>query len=160
MSPFISNFGVTPLFSPPYTPRYNGAIEAGIGALKARTAAHAARHAHPGVWTFDDVSAALEEANAFARPRGVYGPSPNEIWQARSSIATAGRLSFEQLAEAHRCIARHELDLPPTGDLPTMTTRELDRLAIRRALVEHGELIIRRTSIAPRIPRRKPEVVS
>ena len=69
------------------------------------------------------------------------------------------RLSFDQLADAHRCIARHELDLPPTGDVPTMIAREVDRLAIRRARPERGKLIIRSTSNAPRIPRRKLEVV-
>jgi transposase InsO family protein len=156
----LNNFGIMPLFSPPHTPSYNGSIEAGIGSLKARTAAHAARHGHPGTWTLDDAFAALEEANAYARPHGPQQPSPNEFWRARTSIAVAERLSFQQLVEAHRCGARQELELPPEGDLPPMSARQVDRLAIRRALVEHGELIIRRSSIPPRIPRPKPEVVS
>ena len=34
----LDGWRVRPLFSPPYTPEYNGAIEAGNGALKTRTA--------------------------------------------------------------------------------------------------------------------------
>jgi hypothetical protein len=38
MRRFLDGWQVRPLFSPPYTPEYNGAIEAGNGALKTRTA--------------------------------------------------------------------------------------------------------------------------
>ena len=44
METLLHDFGVLHLFSPPGTPSYNGAIEAGIGSLKARSEAHAARH--------------------------------------------------------------------------------------------------------------------
>ena len=77
---------VAHLFSPPHWPRYNGAVEAGIGSLKGRTAAHAARHGHPGLWTWDDVAGAMLEANTLARPRGEHGPSPEALWTARSLI--------------------------------------------------------------------------
>src|SRR5437868_1132119 len=66
---------VTPLISPPYYPRYNGAIEAGIGSLKTRTQAHASCHGHPAYRTCDDVAAAQDDANHNARPRGPSGPS-------------------------------------------------------------------------------------
>jgi transposase InsO family protein len=70
---------VLPLFSPPYTPRYNGAIEAGIGSLKTRTETHAAHLGLPGFWSADDVAAARLEANATARPRGPRGPTPEAL---------------------------------------------------------------------------------
>lgn len=40
---FLDSWQVLPLYSPPYTPEYNGAIEAGNGALKTLTHDHAAR---------------------------------------------------------------------------------------------------------------------
>src|SRR5262249_4034619 len=49
---------VSVLYSPPYTPRYNGAIEAGIGALKTRAHEEAARQGRPGAWTCADLEAA------------------------------------------------------------------------------------------------------
>ena len=51
------------LFSPPGVPRYNGAIEAGIGSLKARAEQHATRHGHRGAWTWDDVGTILRRWN-------------------------------------------------------------------------------------------------
>ena len=64
---------VTVLYSPPYTPRYNGAIEAGIGALKMRVHEEATRQGRPGAWTCADIEAAREEANRFSYPRGAGG---------------------------------------------------------------------------------------
>lgn len=155
----LHNFGVLSLFSPPHTPSYNGSIEAGIGSLKARTAAHAARHGRPGCWTWDDVAAARLEANATARPRGLTGPTPDEAWAARASIPIGVRVSFGQLVEDHRWTARRELVLPPIGPLQVMTERAVDRIAIRRALVERGVLLFSRRSIPQRILRQKAEAI-
>ena len=63
------------LFSPAYTPRYNGAIEAGNGSLKTRTHHHAALHGRAGAWTCDAVEAARQEANTLAHPFGENGPT-------------------------------------------------------------------------------------
>ena len=155
----LHNFGILSLFSPPRTPGYNGAIEAGIGSLKARTAAHAARHGRPGCWTWDDVAAARLEANATARPRGLNGPTPDEAWEARASIPRSDRVSFGQLVEDHRWTARRELVLPPSGPLPVMTDRAVDRIAIRRALVDRGVLLFSRRSIPQPVPRQKAEAI-
>jgi transposase InsO family protein len=71
--------GVKNLFSPPRMPRYNGAIEAGIGSLTTRTEQWAARRGHPGEWSWADAAAAQEEANATAGSRGLLGPSALEL---------------------------------------------------------------------------------
>ena len=155
----LHDFGVLSLFSPPHTPSYNGAIEAGIGALKARTAAHAARHGRPGHWTWDDVAAARLEANATARPRGLHGPTPDELWQLRSSIAVNDRVSFRRQVEDERCIACSAMGGSVTGPWSVMTERAIDRVAIRRALVEHGLLMCSRRSIPPSIHRQKTEAI-
>jgi putative transposase len=156
----MHGFGVLSLFSPPRTPSYNGAIEAGIGSLKARTAAHAARHGRPGWWTWDDVAAARWEANATARPRGPAGPTPDEAWAARASIAPADRVALAALVEDHRWAVRHELSLPPAGPLPVMTARAVERVAIRRALVERGVLLFQRGPIPQTIHRQKEEAIT
>jgi transposase InsO family protein len=156
----LHNFGVLSLFSPPHTPSYNGSIEAGIGSLKPRTEAHAARQGRPGSWTWDDVAAARLEANAHARPRGLTGPTPDEAWAARASISAAERVSFGRLVEDHRWAARRELGLPSAGPLPVLTDRAVDRVAIRRALVEHGVLLFSGRSIPQRIAGRKADAIT
>jgi transposase InsO family protein len=85
---------VEPLFSPPGWPAYNGAIEAGIGALKARTHAPAACHGHPEVWRGADLEAARATANELARPRGVPGPTPAQLWSQRRPVQAAERAAF------------------------------------------------------------------
>jgi transposase InsO family protein len=91
----LASAGVIPLFSPPYWPRYNGSIEAGIGSLKTRTEDHAARHGRPGHWTWEDVAAAPEQANHTARPKGPSGPTPAEIWASRPAIPADQRTRFQ-----------------------------------------------------------------
>jgi transposase InsO family protein len=135
------------LLSPPHWPRYNGSIEAGIGALKERTAARAARAGHPGFWTGDDVAGALQEAAALARPHGLTGPSPAESWEARTPVAAAERAVFT--AEVARRIA-----CGPVAD-GVRSEREMARTAIRQALEECGYLQYRRRSILPPITSQK-----
>jgi Integrase core domain len=90
----LAAWQVMPLFSPPGWPAYNGAIEAGIGALKARTHAQAACHGHPEVWTDADLEAARATANELGRPRGAQGPTPAQFWSQRRPVATAERAAF------------------------------------------------------------------
>src|SRR5262249_11848050 len=85
----LATVGVIAFYSPPYMPRYHGAIEAGLGALKSRAERRAAHHGHAGYWTWDDVQAARDEANATARPRGLHGPTPEQAWAARRPVSAA-----------------------------------------------------------------------
>lgn len=151
----LSQHGVKNLFSPPHMPRYNGSIEAGIGSLASRTERFAARRGYPGEWTWADAEAARGEANATARPRGLQGPCPDELWAARTPITAAERQGFwrsaalwgEEVAAA--CEGQ-----PPHGSAE-MHRRYLDRQAIRRALEGHGYLYITRRQIPLSIRRRK-----
>ncbi len=74
----LAQWQVIPLYSPPGRPQYNGAIEAGIGALKARTHYQAVRQGQPGEWTLADAEAARQQANTLGRPWGAHGPAPAE----------------------------------------------------------------------------------
>ncbi len=85
----LAAHGVELLVSPPYWPRYNGSVEAGIGSLKDRTEAHAGRLGHAGYWTWDDTAAALAEANTLARP-GRARPTPGRR-EHRSSTPSGRR---------------------------------------------------------------------
>jgi transposase InsO family protein len=131
------------LLSPPHWPRYNGAIEAGIGALKDRTADRAARAGRPGHWTWEDAAGAVAEAAELARPHGLGGPSPAVMWETRTPIMSAERECFT--AVIARQIACGEV---PGG---VWSEREVARTAIRHALEECGYLQYRRRRILPPI---------
>ena len=146
---FLLSLGVRLLFSPPRTPWYNGAIEAGIGSLKTRTERYASRAGHPGYWTTDDVAAATMEANATARPHGETGPTPDELWQARTPIHPEARRTFQATLDRHRNEGK------PARDCLLMEDRRMQRQAIRRALVEHGILLFSRRRIPQLITTRK-----
>ena len=135
------------LLSPPYWPQYNGAIEAGIGALKDRTAARAARSGHPGHWTWEDTAGALAEAADLARPNGPAAPGPAAAWQARSPITSAERAAFRATVAAQTACDR------PSG--PVWSQPEMARRAIRLALEERGYLQYRRRRILPPITGSK-----
>ena len=162
-SPFGSNlvqgllqeWHVETLFSPPYTPRYNGSIEAGIGSLKTRTQDHAARLGHPGHWTADDVAAAREEANTFARPFGVTGPGPAEVWPAREPITTAERQHFQDCVARQRQFQESVPAACTEQSTEVRSKRGCSREAIRLALQECGYLHYTRRRIPPPIPHPK-----
>jgi hypothetical protein len=139
---FLAQSNVKSLFSPAYTPRYNGAVEAGIGSLKTRSERHATLAGRPGLWTHDDVAFAQMEANATSRPRGPDGPTPDELWQARPALQAGERAAFlTTVAMMQRDICDREGTPLPT-DSSTAQARSIDREAIRRGLVEHGHFFL------------------
>ena len=152
---FLDQAGVLPLFSPPYTPRYNGAIEAGIGSLKTRSECHATRQGRPGHWSWDDVEAARLEANATARPRGPGGPTPDALWAGRPPISPEARDSFRDSVDRRRTEVRARDGWPTEGPLEEKDARAVDRQAIRRALEGHGYLLYSRRRIPLPITKRR-----
>jgi transposase InsO family protein len=148
-------FGVRNLFSPPRTPRYNGSIEAGIGSLTTRSEQAATRRGRSGEWTDDDAALARLEANATSRPLGLNGPSPDELWSARTLIPSRERDAFEQTADWLRKGLELDGGDPPDGTKTEMEERAIHRKAISRALVEHGYLHYSRRRIYPPIRKRK-----
>jgi transposase InsO family protein len=147
--------GVKNLFSPPQMPRYNGSIEAGIGSLTSRTEQFAARRGYPGDWTWDDAAAARLQANATARPRGLRGPSPEELWAGRTPITMSEREGFQQTATVLFEEIAAASEGRPAHMSEEMHRRAMDRQAIRRALEEHGYLYFTRRRIPLPIRRRK-----
>jgi transposase InsO family protein len=143
------------LLSPPRWPRYNGAVEAGIGAMKDRTAGHAARAGHAGYWTWDDTAGALMEANTLSRPRGQAGPSPNELWAGRSPINEVEREVFRCCVEQHLEPEKRKTGACVGAVDDVWSKRAMARNAIRLALEECGYLHYTRRRILSPIPGRK-----
>ena len=152
---FLRSHGVLPLFSPPRTPQYNGACEAGVGSIAARAHHHAAYCGRPGEWTADDVEAARRQANETARPWGWRGATPQEVWESRTPIGEAERRLFLASYEAYAQEERRVRTIDPQAELSHWQQASIDRVAISRALVEHGYLEYRRRLVAPPITRKR-----
>jgi transposase InsO family protein len=149
---FLTQTGVIPLFSPPHWPQYNGAIEAGIGSLKARTDRHAAGQARLDAWTSDDLAAAVLEANTLAR---YHGGMPTEAWRTRKLITPHEREAVFLEVEQQRVLARAEKKVQVDAAPDHWRDSAIDRLAVPRALVEHGHLLFRRRRIPLTLNKKK-----
>jgi transposase InsO family protein len=156
----LASAEVIALFSPPYVPRYNGAIEAGIGALKARTEAEACRQGHAGYWTMADVAAAQEQANTTARPRGPGRATPEEVWRQRQPVTSRMRALFQAAVTKHRREVRREEGHDEEEKWAEQEARRIDRKAISRALGECGHLEYRRRRIHLTIRGRKAATIT
>lgn len=141
--------GVTHLLSPEYYPAYNGAIEAGIGALKTRAMYCAARNGRVGFWTCDDLEAGRLQANETARPKGAWGPSPEDSWGSRGRITDDERRRFRDLvdAETEERLAKRD----DSEELGTKERKAMARLAIASALAKCECLTIKRRRVSPAI---------
>jgi transposase InsO family protein len=148
------------LYSPVGTPEYNGAIEAGIGSIKCRAFFPAARRGHPGEWTCDDIQEAVEEANHTARPFGLRGPTPEAVWNSKKPISEKERRRFQKAYNRHYERECRERGISDLSDVAAHQKESVDRIAIRRALVEEGYLVIRRRRITPPFRRWKSDRLS
>jgi len=155
MRRFLERWNVRPLFSPPYTPEYNGSIEAGNGAMKTRTQHEAARQGRNGQWTADDVEAARCMANQQTYPHGPLGLTPATCLRTSPPISLQARAAFGRTLQHEQTQERLKQGYPLNTDLDHVVQKEIDRAAIRRALVEHGYLTFTQRSITPPLPAPK-----
>jgi transposase InsO family protein len=155
MRGFLDGWQVRPLFSPPYTPEYNGTIEAGNGALKTRTREEAARQGRASHWTADDTEVARRMANELTYPNGPRHPTRQERFRTAPRMLTAERAAFGRSVEREQNQERLKQGYPLDTDLGHMAQAQIDREAIRRALVEHGYLTFTQRSITPSLKSQK-----
>ena len=153
---FLRRWQACSLFSPPYTPQYNGAIEAAIGSLKTRTQRLAEQAGHSDFWTSLVVDAARQQANASARPRRLHGATPEEVWHSRPPLTAPERADFRASVAGFQDQARWDQHLPLAGELCRSDQAAVDRIALRRALVAHDLLWFRRRRIPA--PMERPKV--
>ncbi len=147
----LREHGVFALYSPPGTPAYNGSVEAGIGSLEVRAFYESARHDRPGEWTCDDVAVARLQANTTARPWGRHGPTPDAAWEARARITDLEARRFRLAYDQQRERACAERDDAPTNNDSHWRRASIDRVALSRALIERGYLLIRSRRVTPPI---------
>jgi len=159
MSAFLAQHQVLHLFSPEGTPAYNGSIEAGIGSMKTRTHYEAARWDRPGHWTCDDIEAARCQANATSRPHGPRSTTPDRGWTERRPLSQSQRTTLRASYETSR---EREEQLRERGgsSLSDRDRASIDRIAIGRALIERGFLLIRRRRISPPFIHRQIAKIS
>lgn len=152
---FLCDWSVVTLYSPPYAPWYNGAIERANRSLKEITAHQAEQAGHPGYWTSADLHAARLQLNRLPRPWGIDGPNPEENWETRPALTMDQRDTlFDNLNAARQPLAlQREVDL--TAPLPHHLEAELVRLALQPVLESLGYLFVTRRRITPAINRRK-----
>ncbi len=160
MHGFLGRWQVRSLFSPPYTPEYNGTIEAGNGALKTRTHEEAARQGRSGHWTANDTEVARRMANELTYPDGPLGPTPNERFRSSPPTMLDARAAFGRSVEQEQIQERLKQGYPLDTDLGHSDQAQIDRVAIRCALVEHGFLSFTRRSITPSIKSQIPLRIS
>jgi len=151
---------ILPLYSPPYTPKYNGAVETGMGTLKTHAHYESARHDRPGEWTCDDVEAARLRGNACGRPRGADGPTPDEAWDNGVRFTEADRVHLREVYEKE-----YKEEAERRGILPLIgpngkEKNSIDRAAISSALIKCGFLYVRRRRITPPVSQRKAACIS
>jgi transposase InsO family protein len=139
------------LYSPPGTPSYNGSVEAGIGSLEVRAFYESARHDRPGEWTCDDVAAARLQANATAHPWSLNGATPEIAWQRRARITDLEAQLFRSAYDRQRERECAERSITSSNECSTWLRASIDRVALSRALIERGLLLIRSRRITPPI---------
>ena len=155
----LMQFAVTPLFSPPRLPPYNGSVEAGNGSLKTYARREALRHGRM-TWTSDDLEVACEVPNHSARPWGATGPSPDDRWNARIPITRSRRQRFQATREKLKRQVMTEFGLRPQ-DLKRRDVRAtVERTATRRALETLGFLCVSRGPIRPPLNLEKCHFIS
>jgi hypothetical protein len=93
---------VLPLYSPPGCPPYNGAIEAGIGALKVRTHYQAVRQGRPGEWTSGRWKTPRRPASRRTRSAGPGAPTARRRRSAGPAVRRSPRPSARPSPRAWR----------------------------------------------------------
>lgn len=148
------------LASPPRTPCYNGACEAGIGSIKRRSHEKSSARGEPGHWTSDDVEAARLQANATSRPHGDNNPTPLEAWHVRQPIHMDQRQAFSH--DVHKTMLEVKRDwlYTPDEEIGPATRDRLERESLRRVLVARGYLVVRRRRITLPLKRLKAARIS
>jgi transposase InsO family protein len=147
----LAEWNVVHLYSPPYTPSYNGSCEAGIGGLKSRTRHLADYDGDSEAWTVEHLQAARRMANEEHYPRRLHGRTAAEVWRDRAPISTEERRRFRDAVEQLRRPLLEELQSASYEALNPADRASLDRTAVPQALVEQGLLRVLRRVVTPTI---------
>lgn len=151
--------GVQGLYSPAYTPQYNGGVEAGVGALKGRTAAQALARGAPGEWTWEDLEAARQEANAVCVARRETSPTRAAVWAGRSPLDEPTRATFQAEVLRQQGSAAASAEAEAQGG-ETSDKACPWRVVLRRALVALGYLVFSWRRIPLQVNPKKTDKIT
>ena len=140
--------GVKLLFSPRWTPRYNGSCESGIRWMKLRTENQAWLGGRPGSWLAEDLLVAQRLTNSLPKRPGKGAISRGEVFHAREPITEDMRLAFTVTVGEEEARERAERGIARARVLSRVKQAEIDRKAMRRALVAHGILNVRKRRVS------------
>lgn len=157
---FLAERGVRALYSPPGMPRFNGACEAGNGAIKTRAHYIAARNGRPAHWTCNDVEAARLQSNQTVQNTNCVVGTPDDLWAKRIPVSEVDRGTLEAAIRSHREEVIREIAPLPGATTDTRLLATIERIAIARALVYLGYLDIRRSRLHQPISRRLRAIIS
>jgi len=144
------------LFSPPYTPEYNGSIESGIGAAKERTQERSERRGAPGVWSWEDVEGARQEGNLFGSSPFAPNRSPEQVWQSREPIRQEEREALAHAVMRIETEVQQETAGQCGGAGQEAPSKEgIWRAVLSRALRALGLLVIRWGRISTGVSEKK-----
>jgi transposase InsO family protein len=139
----IARHDVLGLYSPPRTPRYNGACEAGIGGLKRVASDLQLDDPLPAqLGDYLQRAADILLAQPVSRRRGA--PTRAEAWRARPECTPALREALFERYQVHALAQSAKLGIAPDQRLTHAEQASLDRYAIREALCDLQLLVIRR----------------
>lgn len=144
----LARSGVLQLLSPPYYPRYNGAIEASIGALKERIMDAAFEEGDAFRWT----ASALREAVRIGNDSPKWNAkdaTPSVLFQSRAGVSRTRRAAFIHSFRCLRAEERLRRSLLPEARPNNSVRAAIVRSAIRRALEACGILVVSRRRISP-----------
>ena len=143
-SQLLDEHGVLALYSPPSTPAYNGACEAGIGSAKRAAADIAWLEGHDGPPTQQHIRKAARVLNAMPRGSAAASACPDSLWPQRQRISLARRCELRARHRHHESVARTAAGIAKHTRLSHAEQTSLDRYAIREALCDLDLLSIRR----------------
>ena len=119
----------------PWTPEYNGACEAGNGALQTYTHRQAARQGRTGHWTAGDLEAGRRMANELVYPDGPTGPTRRERLTPRP-LRRSRTAAFGRTVQREQAAGASQARIPPDTELGHAAQRDRscsNRLCSRRA---------------------------
>lgn len=145
---WLAGLGVQILFSPPHTPSYNGSIESGNSSIKAHARHEATKHGRE-LWTAADLEVARQRCNRLRRPWGAKGPTPEQVWLARTPLCPLERQGFLAIYRFQEQNERVRRNVAITEDVGRLAQASIDRHALPRSMKECGILDYRRGRITP-----------
>ena len=149
----LKEYGVLALYSPPGTPAYNGACEAGIGSAKRAAADIAWLEGHDGPPDEQHLSEAAAVLNAMPRGRAAASACPDSLWARRESITPALRCQLRARHRRHESVGRAAAGIAKHEELSHAEQASLDRHAIRDALCDLNLLQSGGDDFRCRLPR-------